>query len=200
MRLTALLLLSASCTLSPSTHPVVADKPNIVVILADDLGYGDLSSYGAKDLRSPNIDAIGKAGIRLSRAYANSPVCSPTRASLLTGRYPELVGVPGVIRTRAWDSWGWLSQDAVQLPQVLKKAGYDTAMVGKWHLGLEEPNTPNGRGFDLFHGFRGDMMDDYYNHRRYGINYMYRNGTEIDPPGHATDLFTDWACDYLRGR
>ena len=200
MRLPALLLLSASCTLSASTDPVAADRPNIVVILADDLGYGDLSSYGAKDLRSPNIDAIGKAGIQLSRAYANSPVCSPTRASLLTGRYPELVGVPGVIRTKAWDNWGWFSPDAVQLPQVLKKAGYDTAIIGKWHLGLEEPNTPNGRGFDLFHGFRGDMMDDYYNHRRYGINYMYRNETEIDPPGHATDLFTDWACDYLRGR
>jgi arylsulfatase A-like enzyme len=83
---------------------------------------------------------------------------------------------------------------------VLKKAGYQTAIVGKWHLGLESPNVPNDRGFDHFHGFLGDMMDDYYNHRRHTINYMRRDRTEIDPKGHATDLFTMWACEYLRNR
>ena len=86
------------------------------------------------------------------------------------------------------------------MPQTLEEAGYHTAIVGKWHLGLESPNTPNERGFDYFHGFLGDMMDDYYTHRRHGINYMRRNGEEIDPEGHATDLFTDWAIDYLDER
>ncbi|MFQ5734714.1 MAG: sulfatase, partial [Planctomycetaceae bacterium] len=121
-------------------------------------------------------------------------------AALLTGRYQDMVGVPGVIRTHANNSWGYLRPDAVLLPKLLKPAGYHTAIVGKWHLGLESPNLPNDRGFDFFHGFLGDMMEDYYNHRRHGINYMRKDGKEIDPKGHATDLFTQWACDYLRSR
>jgi arylsulfatase A-like enzyme len=175
-------------------------RPNIVVILADDLGYGDLSCYGGEDIRTPHVDRLLSSGMRFDNFYANCPVCSPTRASLLTGRYPELVGVPGVIRTHAEHSWGYLDPGAVTLPELLKKAGYHTAMVGKWHLGLASPNTPNERGFDHFHGFLGDMMDDYYKHRRHGINYMRLNGEEIDPPGHATDLFSQWACDYIERR
>jgi len=175
-----------------------AKKPNFLVILVDDLGYGDLSSYGAPDLETPNIDRIVNEGIRFDNFYANCPVCSPTRAALLTGRYPELVGVPGVIRTDPKNSWGYLSPKAVLLPEMLKGAGYRTALIGKWHLGLASPNTPNERGFDFFHGFLGDMMDDYYTHRRHGINYMRLNDKVIDPKGHATDLFTRWACEYLR--
>jgi arylsulfatase A-like enzyme len=175
-------------------------KPNVLVILVDDLGYGDLSSYGATDLKSPNIDKLIAAGMRFDNFYANCPVCSPTRASLLTGRYPDLVGVPGVIRTHIRDNWGYLFPQAVLLPQMLKRAGYHTGIVGKWHLGLASPNLPNERGFDHFHGFLGDMMDDYYNHRRHGFNYMRLNNRQIDPQGHATDLFTQWAIDYLRER
>lgn len=177
-----------------------ASKPNVLVILVDDLGYGDLSCYGATDLRSPNIDRLVASGMRFDRFYANCPVCSPTRAALLSGRYPDLVGVPGVIRTHFNDNWGCLSKQAVLLPQMLKRTGYHTAIVGKWHLGLASPDTPNERGFDHFHGFLGDMMDDYTNHRRHGINYMRLNAREIDPAGHATDLFTQWAVDYLRER
>lgn len=187
----------------PLNNGVSAEKenlPNILVILADDLGYGDLSCYGAKDLRTPHIDALAKQGLKFSNFYANCPVCSPTRAALLSGRYQDLVGVPGVIRTHADNNWGWLSPNAVLLPKVLKPAGYHSAIVGKWHLGLEKPNTPNARGFDHFHGFLGDMMDDYYHHRRHGNNYMRFNEQEIDPKGHATDLFTEWACDYLKER
>ncbi|MDA1052752.1 MAG: sulfatase [Planctomycetota bacterium] len=179
---------------------VDAASPNIVMILADDLGYGDLSSYGATDLRSPNIDKLVSAGIRFDNFYANCPVCSPTRASLLTGRYPELVGVPGVIRTHAENSWGYLDPDAIMLPTLLKQAGYHTAIVGKWHLGLDSPNRPNERGFDHFYGYLGDMMDDYYSHRRHGINYMRREEIEVDPQGHTTDLFTSWACEYVADR
>ena len=181
-------------------------KPNILVILVDDLGYGDLSSYGATDLKTPNIDRLVAAGIRFDSFYANCPVCSPTRAALLSGRYPDMVGVPGVIRTHITDNWGYLSPHAVLLPKVLKENGrfsnrpYHTAIVGKWHLGLDSPNTPNERGFDHFHGFLGDMMDDYYNHRRHGNNYMRLDGEDIDPEGHATDLFTQWAIDYINDR
>jgi len=173
-------------------------RPNIIVILTDDLGYGDLSCFGGPNLRTPHIDRIAAEGVRLTRFYANSPVCSPSRASLMTGRYPDLVGVPGVIRTLAENSWGYFSPDAVTLPDLLKRAGYHTALVGKWHLGLEPENHPCLRGFDYFHGFLGDMMDDYWTHRRHRQNYMRRNDQVIDPEGHATDLFTDWAEAYVR--
>ncbi len=177
-----------------------AGKPNVIVILVDDLGYGDLSSYGATDLKSPNIDKLIASGMRFDRFYANCPVCSPTRAALLSGRYPDLVGVPGVIRTHVKNNWGYLSPHAVLLPQMLKHVGYHTAIVGKWHLGLKSPNTPTEWGFDHFHGYLGDMMDDYYTHRRHGINYMRRDTAEIDPGGHATDLFTQWAIDTIQQR
>ena len=188
-------LLIGSAALTP---PLKANPPNIIVIMADDLGYGDLSSYGAKDLQSPHIDQLIKRGLKFTEFYANCPVCSPTRASFISGRYPELVGVPGVIRTHPENSWGELSLGIPTVASQLKKAGYQTALIGKWHLGLTEPHWPNNRGFDYFHGWLGDMMDDYYTHRRHGINYMRRNTVTIDPQGHATDLFTQWSCDYLR--
>jgi len=177
-----------------------AERPNILMILVDDLGYGDLSSYGAEDLRTPHVDRLMKAGIRFDNFYANCPVCSPTRASLMSGRYPELVGVPGVIRTGPNNNWGYMAHDAVLLPKLLRDAGYDTAMVGKWHLGLEAPNIPTRRGFDFFHGFLGDMMEDYYHHRRDGHNFMRLGEQTIDPKGHATDLFTTWSKQYLSSR
>lgn len=173
-------------------------KPNVVLILVDDLGYGDLSCYGAPDLQTPHINRIAAEGVRFTQFYANCPVCSPTRAALLTGRYPDKVGVPGVIRTHRKNSWGKVAPGAVFLPEVLREAGYHSALIGKWHLGLAAPDTPNGHGFDFFHGWLGDMMDDYFAHRRHGINYMRRDGAEIDPEGHATDLFTAWAADYIR--
>lgn len=196
------IVVSSLAFISPAVSQEVQKnlKPNVLIIMADDLGLGDLSSYGATDLKSPHIDRLVESGIRFDFAYANCPVCSPTRASLFTGRYPELVGVPGVIRTFPQDNWGYLSEEAVLLPQVLKRVGYESALIGKWHLGLDAPNRPNDRGFDFFHGWLGDMMDDYYEHRRHDINCMRKNEQEIDPTGHATDLFTEWACEYLRGR
>ena len=183
--------------------PVLADdalKPNVIVILADDLGRGDYSAFGTRDIRTPAIDRLCREGLTFENFRANSCVCSPTRAALLTGCFPDRVGVPGVIRHTPENSWGWLSPQATLLPQVLKSAGYHSAIVGKWHLGLKSPNTPTERGFDFFHGFLGDMMDDYLTHRRGGQNFMRRDQTVIDPSGHATDLFTDWACEYLAER
>jgi arylsulfatase A-like enzyme len=174
--------------------------PDIILILADDLGFGDLSCQGATDIKTPNIDRIFSNGMKFTNFYANSTVSSPTRASLMTGRYPDMVGVPGVIRTHPEDSWGYLTREAVLLPQKLKEAGYHTALIGKWHLGLEAPNLPNQRGFDYFHGFLGDMMDDYYTHLRFKNNYMRENDREIKPEGHATDLFANWSVQYLKKR
>lgn len=175
-------------------------KPNILVILTDDQGYHDVSYYGTQDIRTPVMDRIAREGMRFDNFYANCPVCSPTRAALLTGRYQDHVGVPGVIRTHPENSWGYLDTNAQLLPTLLKRAGYHTAIIGKWHLGLESPNTPNERGFDYFHGWLGDMMDDYWKHRRHEINYMREDAKTIDPPGHATDLFTQWSVDYINER
>ncbi|MGB6220519.1 sulfatase family protein [Haloferula sp.] len=175
----------------------VPSQPNLLVIYADDLGYGDVSIHGAEDVFTPNIDRMAKEGMLFSAMRANCTVCSPSRAALLTGRYADRVGVPGVIRTDPADSWGFLAPGVPTLADELGKVGYHTAIIGKWHLGLEAPNTPNKRGFQHFHGFLGDMMDSYTTHRRHGENYMRLNEKKIDPQGHATELFTEWACDYL---
>ncbi len=175
-------------------------RPNLLVILTDDQGRADYSAFGTTDIRTPHMDRIFHEGISLENFLANSPVCSPSRAALLTGCHPDRVGVPGVIRQDPDDSWGYLAPDAVLLPQILKMQGYHTAIVGKWHLGYQAPNVPNARGFDLFRGFLGDMMDDYWTHLRGGRNWMRHNDRIIDPKGHATDLFSDWACEYLEER
>lgn len=174
--------------------------PNILFILADDHGYGDISAHDGPNIQTPNIDRICLEGIRFTQFYANSTVCSPSRAALMTGRYPDLVGVPGVIRQVRDNSWGYFDPTAITLPQMLKRAGYHTAHFGKWHLGLEDENHPCERGFDQFQGFIDDMMDDYHTHRRFDKNGMRHNKAEIDPEGHATDLFTNWTIDYLRER
>lgn len=174
------------------------DRPNLLIILADDLGWGDLSCQYANDIQTPNIDNLFNTGVRLDNFYANSNVSSPSRAALMTGCFPQMVGVPGVIRTKPEQNWGYLDPAATTLPQRLKTVGYQTALIGKWHLGLESPNLPNEKGFDHFHGFLGDMMDDYYTHLREGHNYMYLNDTQIDPEGHATELFTEWSVDYIK--
>ncbi|MEI7502258.1 MAG: sulfatase-like hydrolase/transferase [Paludibacter sp.] len=198
LRFIFLSALASSSTISLAEQLKTQQTPNILLILADDLGYGDLSCQGATDMKTPNIDRIFKSGIQFKNCYANSTVSSPSRASLLTGCYPDMVGVPGVIRTNKNDSWGYLSTNARLLPQELKKVNYNTAIIGKWHLGLETPNTPNERGFDEFRGFLGDMMDDYYTHLRSGVNYMRINQKVDNPAGHATEVFTGWAIDYLQ--
>ena len=178
----------------------MAQSPNILLILADDHGYGDLSVHNGPSIETPNLDRIADGGMRFTRFYANSSVCSPSRASLMTGRFPDRVGVPGVIRTHAQNNWGYFRQDAITLPSMLKRKDYDTALIGKWHLGLETENHPRQRGFDHFHGFLGDMMDDYYTHLRHDNNYMRRDFDTIVPRGHATELFTEWSVEFLRAQ
>ena len=184
----------------PAIGGSAPERPNFLLIFTDDHGYGDVSTYGVSDVRTPHIDRIAAEGMLFTTMRANCTVCSPSRAALLTGRNADRVGVPGVIRTNPRDSWGYFDPKVPTLADVLGGAGYHTAIIGKWHLGLESPNTPNERGFAHFHGFLGDMMDSYTTHLRHGNNYMRRNNEVIEPIGHATDLFSDWAAAYLRGR
>lgn len=174
-----------------------SNRPNVLLIIVDDLGAADLSCLGSTDMRTPHLDDLFARSLRLQRFYANCPVCSPTRASVLTGFYPDRVGVPGVIRTHQDNSWGNFSPSKPTLPGALQSAGYHTEAIGKWHLGLTEEDHPHRHGFDHFHGFLGDMMDDYYNHLRHGQHYMRDGMTPVHPEGHATDVFTSWAEAFI---
>lgn len=202
MKLIQPLLIAFSVFFTVCINAASATNPNIIFIMADDLGRNDISFYGQgkNGVRTPHIDSLFKTGVSLPNFYANSPVCSPTRAALMTGLYPDHAGVPGVIRQNAADNWGHLRSDVALLPERFKSLGYTTSMVGKWHLGFESPNLPNERGFDHFHGFLGDMMDDYYTHLRGGKNWMRLNRDEIKPEGHATELFTAWAVEEVEKR
>ncbi|MEL6896684.1 MAG: sulfatase-like hydrolase/transferase, partial [Planctomycetota bacterium] len=175
-------------------------RPNMLFILADDLGYGDVGCYGAPDVRTPHLDALAAQGLQMTQMRSNCTVCSPTRAAILSGRYADRAGVPGVIRTNAESNFGYFAPNLNTVTDRFRQAGYETAAIGKWHLGLRSPNLPNERGFDHFHGFLGDMMDDYYTHLRGGKNFMRLNQETINPQGHASDLFSQWSIDYLRER
>lgn len=178
---------------------VSAAQPNIVMIITDDQGIGDVS-YGnlSVDLDTPHIDALAASGMVFNNFYSNSPVCSPTRASILTGRHSGRAGVPGVIRSNPVNSWGFLSPSINTLPELLQQAGYHTGHIGKWHLGLQSPNLPNERGYDYFRGYLDGSMEDYCTHEMNGVDYMRENDQPTNHAGvHATRLFTQWAVDFV---
>lgn len=143
-------------------------KPNIVVILADDLGYGDIGTFGAKDIRTPNIDGLAEKGIKLTSFYSSSPVCSPTRAALITGRYPRRLGIDHVFFP---ESFTGIPSEEVTIAEALKGNGYRTAIFGKWHLGHHRQFLPLQNGFDEYYGipYSNDMM---------GVAYL--RGNEVD--------------------
>lgn len=137
------------------------NKPNVIIILTDDMGYGDLSCMGANDFKTPNIDSVANEGIRFESMYSASPVCSPSRASLLTGRYPGNAGVRAILAGHRRASG--LTAEVPTIATALKKLGYKTGICGKWHLGLKDECRPNKNGFDEFSGFLAGCID-YYSH------------------------------------
>lgn len=139
-------------------------KPNFVIIYADDLGIGDVGCYGASDVKTPNIDRLASAGVRFTDWYTNSPVCSPSRASLLTGKYPQRTGITEVLASTADLNTPGLRSGERTLPGELRRLGYRTAHVGKWHLGSAPPSRPAAQGYDEFFGFYSGWTD-YYSHR-----------------------------------
>ena len=137
-------------------------RPNVILIMADDLGYGDLSSYGSQSIHTPHIDKIGEEGVRFTDFYSNGPVCSPTRAALLSGKYQQKVGIDEVVFTWVRDSVG-LSTDVVTIAEVFKDNGYTTGIIGKWHLGYKKEFNPLNQGFDHFEGYVSGNVD-YHSH------------------------------------
>jgi arylsulfatase A-like enzyme len=168
---------------------------NVVVIVADDLGYGDIGCYGSKDIRTPHLDRLAEQGVRLTDAYANAPVCSPTRAALITGRYPQRSRFEWVIDYGQKD-FG-LPATKASLPQQLRGAGYRTALFGKWHLGYKEEWGPNAHGFDEFFGFLAADLD-YYSHREAtGEPGLYENTKQVEQKGYLTDLITERSVGFI---
>ena len=194
---------AASAASAAKAATAAKARPNVIIIITDDQGYGDLSCMYARDMQTPNIDGLFSDGVRMDNYYSNSALSSPARAALLTGCNSDMAGVQGVIRNEDpnsyYENFGHLNPKYTILPQLLKKNGYTTALIGKWHLGYASPNTPNDRGFDLFRGIMGGMMDDYYTHTRKGYPALWLNKT-IAPPvkGHITDVLTDYAIDFVR--
>ncbi len=175
-------------------RPADAAPPNVIILLADDLGWADVG-YRGSDIQTPNLNRLVKEGMRLERFYV-TPFCTPTRAALMTGRDPIKLGVAHSV-LMAWDNGGVAPEEHF-MPESFKAAGYQTAMVGKWHLGHTlEQHTPNARGFDHFYGhFNTDV--DYYSHSFAKGHDFQENGETVTHAGeYATDVHGDQAARYI---
>lgn len=171
-------------------------RPNILLIVVDDLGYGDLGCYGSRDIRTPHIDKLAQEGVRLTDCYAAAPVCSPTRAALITGRYPQRSGFEWVIRYTEKNR-GLPASDA-SLPRLLKSAGYATGLFGKWHLGYKPEYGPNAHGFDEFFGFLAADVDYYAHTDANGDPGLYENTKPTAVKGYLTDHITERSRVFLK--
>jgi arylsulfatase A-like enzyme len=173
-----------------------ARPPNIVFILADDLGYGDVSCYGRPDLRTPAIDRLAARGVRFTQAYANSPVCTAARTALITGRYQYRlrIGLEEPLASGGADVG--LPPEHPTLPSLLKRIGYQTLLVGKWHLGLLPKFGPLQSGYDHFYGFRAGATD-YFHHGAGKRDDFWADDTPIHQDGYLTDLLGARAVEAI---
>lgn len=178
-------------------------RPNILFIMADDLGYGDLSCYGRPDYRTPHLDHLAEQGVRLTNAYAAAPVCTPTRCAFITGRYPARTAVgleePLTWRKNIGDRLG-LSPDHPTIASLLKVNGYETALVGKWHLGYLPKYGPIQSGFEHFFGIMSGGVD-YFTHKDgAGEPDLFENQVPVERVGYVTDLLTERAAQFISQR
>lgn len=193
----------AALMLGVASPPAPAQRPpNVVLVMMDDLGYGDLGSYGGVDARTPSIDRLAREGVRLTDAYANGPVCTPTRAALISGRYQQRVGLEGVITVSPADRELGLPALGTSLPALLRTNGYATGLVGKWHLGWKPEFGPNAHGFDSFYGFLGGAHSYYTNQGEIfrvgaGPPDLYENTSPVEATGYLTDEITRRAVGFI---
>ena len=179
-----------------------AQRPNIIYIMTDDMGYGDLSCYGQTHYATPNLDLLASQGVKFVNAYAAAPVCTPTRTAFMTGRYPARtpVGLMEPLRSPKLDSAYGLTSEIPSLAAAMKESGYETVLIGKWHLGFMPSQNPMKNGFDYFFGILSGGAD-YISHQ--GANGMrahdlYENDVKIYPQGYLTDLLAQKSVDFIK--
>ncbi len=187
----ALPLFLVSCSEETSN-----DKPNIIIIMADDLGYGDLSCYGSKTINTPNLDKLAAEGIRFTDFHSNGSVCSPTRAALLTGKYQQRVGIDGVVTAKHHRHHG-LAAEEKTFAETFKEAGYVTGMFGKWHVGYETKFNPINQGFDEYIGYVSGNVDYHSHVDQEGYEDWWTGDKLEKEEGYSTDLITKHSIDFL---
>lgn len=182
--------------LCSNVHP---QQPNIIYIMTDDMGYGDLSGYGRKDYMTPNLDKLASQGIKFVNAYSAGPLCTPTRAAFMTGRYPAKtpVGLMEPLTSSKRDSAFGLTSEYPSIATLMQAVGYQTALIGKWHLGILPQHSPLKNGFDYFFGIHSGAAD-YISHKGDGRTHdLYQNDTLVYPEGYLTDLFSQKAIAFI---
>ena len=187
------------CTLLISLN-VRSQRPNIIYIMTDDMGYGDLSGYGRKDYSTPNIDKLASQGIKFVNAYSAGPLCTPTRTAFMTGRYPAKtpVGLLEPLTGNKNDTAFGLTSKYPSIATLMKAAGYQTVLIGKWHLGSLSQHSPAKNGFDYFFGFQSGA-NDYISHKGdKGKHDLYENDAIVYPKGYLTDLFAQKAVEFIK--
>ena len=193
--------LAAQASVRRTLHPLRdRRRPNIVLITADDLGYGDLSSYGRADYRTPVLDRLAAEGTRFTQAYSIAPICTPTRIGLMTGRYPARhpVGLREPLTLSPSDREIGLDPSHPTLSSLLKEAGYTNALFGKWHLGVRPAFHPNRHGFDEFFGPLSGVVDYTSHADPLGRHDLHRNMKPVHATGYLTDLIADEAVRFIR--
>ena len=198
MRLPALIaagivLLTTLHAQQPADAP---SRPNVLLIITDDVGYGDIGSYGAPDIKTPNIDSLARDGVRFTDFYANGPSCSPTRAALMTGRYQQRYAIEIPLPTGSTVETG-LTATGRSLPQLLKTNGFATGLIGKWHLGYKPQHSPNLHGFEYFFGYKSGYIDYYTHTGGDGEPDLFENETPVKADGYMTDLITQRSVKFI---
>jgi len=225
MRLGAAFVVLVIAAFASSHAPLAqqAERPNVILIIMDDVGYGDYGSYGAPDVKTPNIDSLAKTGTKLTDFYA-APSCSPTRAALISGRYQQRYRIevplgaaprgggagraagaadgpapaaPAAAAAGAVPAATGLPATGRSLPQLLKNNGYRTALIGKWHLGYTKDTSPGAHGFDYFFGLKSGLIDYYQHTDQSGNHDLWENEAHAHDQGYSTDLFTQRSIKFI---
>jgi arylsulfatase A-like enzyme len=173
------------------------DRPNIIILLADDLGWADLGYQGSEDIRSPHIDKLAKNGIRFTDGHVSASVCSPSRAGLMTGRYQQRFGH----EANSPPPTDGMDLKQLTMADILKKLGYRTGLIGKWHLGNQDEFYPTQRGFDYFYGLRSGSRSYFYNAQKDdkagNAKAIEENGKQVKFDDYLTDVFGQKAIDFI---
>ncbi len=179
---------------------IISQRPNIIYIMTDDMGYGDLGGYGRTDFATPNLDKLASQGIKFVNAYSAAPLCTPTRTAFMTGRYPARtpVGLIEPLTGEEKDIAFGLTPEYPSIATLMKVAGYHTALIGKWHLGAGPQHSPVKNGFDYFFGFHAGAADYIAHKDPRGRPDLYENDSLVYSEGYLTDLFSEKSITFIK--